>query len=62
MATKTVKLKNVGSEALAFAGVPMIKPNETIEVSAEQAEILLKNESVQMVEDKKSEKSFKGVE
>lgn len=60
--TKTVKLKNVWSEDLAFAGIPLIKSNETFEVSQEQAEILLKNDSVKMIEDRKSEKSFKGVE
>lgn len=58
----TVKLKNIGSEDLAFAGIPLIKPEETFEVTAEQAAILLKNDSVKMVEDKKSEKSFKAVE
>lgn len=61
--TKTVKLKNIGSENLAFAGIPLIEPDETFEVSAEQAEVLLKNVSVKMVEDeKKSSKSFKAVE
>lgn len=60
--TKTVKLKNIGLEDLAFAGTPLIKANETFEVSSDQAEILLKNSSVKMVEDKKSEKSFKAVD
>ena len=61
----TVKLKNVGSEALAFAGIPLIQPDETFEISEDQAKILLRNESIQLVASEKkttAEKSFKGVE
>lgn len=57
-----VKLKNIGSEDLAFAGIPLIKPNETFEVSEQEAQVLLKNDSVKLAKDKESEKSFKGVE
>lgn len=58
---KKVTLKNIGSEPLAFAGFPLIEASATFEVSEEQAEILLKNRSLKMIEDKK-EKSFKAVE
>lgn len=61
---KTVTLKNTGSEPLAFAGLPLIQPNATFEVTEEQSAYLLKNDSVKLAasEKKTVEKSFTAVE
>lgn len=62
-----VKIKNISSEPVAFTGIPLIKPGETIDVSQSDAEYLCQNESMKMVEDHKPSKrdkpsSFKGTE
>jgi len=62
-----VKIKNTSSEPVAFTGLPVIKPGETIDVSQSDAEYLCQNESMKMVEEPKSSKrdkpsSFKGTE
>lgn len=66
--SKKVKITNIGSEPLAFTGYPMLAPGAELEVSKEEAEILLLNDSVKMVEaetsakNSKKDASFKGVE
>lgn len=68
--SKTVTIKNISSEPLAFTGFPMIEPEGTIEVSEKEAELLLLNSSVQLVEKEtkasakisSKDASFKGVE
>lgn len=58
--SKTVTLQNIGNEPLAFAGIPLIQPKATFEVSEEQAVILLRNENVQQVQ--KTSKTSKATE
>jgi hypothetical protein len=55
------KIKNVGSEPLAFTGFPMLQPGDELEVTKEQAELLVLNDSIEIV-GKKKNASFKGVE
>lgn len=62
---KTVQIKNIGNEPLAFTWFPVIEPGQTIEVTKEQSQKLLLNESVQLIESEKKQKaaeSFKAVE
>jgi len=63
--SKTVKLKNDSNENLAFAGFPMIGPNQTFEATEQDAEILLRNSNVKLAEpakEEKSERKVRGVE
>jgi len=53
--SKTITLKNIGTEDLAFAGFPLIPSGKTIEVSEADAVILLRNDNMQ--EDKKAKPS-----
>lgn len=63
--SKTVKLKNDSNEALAFAGFPLIQPNQVFEATEQDASILLRNSNVKLAEpakEEKSERRVRGVE
>lgn len=62
--SKTVKLKNDSKEALAFAGFPLIQPNQVFEATEQDAEILLRNSNVKLADPKedKPERRVRGVE
>lgn len=60
-----VKIKNIGNEPLAFTGFPILAVGETIEVTQEEADILLLNDSVELVGGHRSSRrggSVKGIE
>jgi len=62
MSEKLLTIKNISKEDLCFAGIAKLAPGETREVPEELARLLMRNESIELVEDKKSSKKMKGVE
>jgi len=58
-----VTIKNISEEAVAFAGYPAIAPGSTLDVTQEEADVLLLNDSMKLVEKGgKRSGSFKATE